>query len=85
MKLPKRNQLIPGMIFSNGDEYIQLLRRGTNNIWECYTPNNEDEYIRHDYIFTEHQHGFLLIAIIDKECNLIIGEIPNDFFPCQFD
>lgn len=85
MKHPNRKQLIPGMVFTNGDEYIQLLRIGTNNIWECYTPNNEEEYIRHDYIFTNPEHGFDLIAIVDNKANLIIGIIPNDFFPCQFD
>lgn len=62
---PKRSNLVKGMVFStaDGSDLIQLVYKDSRNIWNVSVLNGDkNEYIRHDYIFTDRSHGYRLIG-----------------------
>lgn len=72
----KRENIVRGMVFSNGSEILTLIEKDNRNIWTVDVQNGaQDEYIRHDYIFTDKSHGYELIGFnIEGQ---IFGEIPD--------
>lgn len=65
MAVPRR-KLVAGMIFGNKsiNELLVLVRKDNTNTWECEYLSGDDpeEYVRHDYIFTDASHGFELVG-----------------------
>ena len=55
------------MVFASesNQEILILIHKDSRNIWDLIVAvGNEDEYIRHDYIFTDAYHGYKLIGMI---------------------
>ncbi len=59
----KREELVKNMVFSDGEETLVLQSKDNRNIWDCEViTGNSDEYIRHDYIFTDKHAGYKLVG-----------------------
>lgn len=70
----KRENLIKGMIFSNGEESLQLESKDGSNVWYCIYLHGEieEENIRHDYIFTNKIYGYKLVGFRAED--VLIGK-----------
>ena len=63
----KRENLVKGMVFQNENEgeTLVLIKCDSRNIWEVgIDTGKSDEYLRHDYIFTDERHGYSFVGFM---------------------